>query len=66
MVTGSGRDAILGLAPPASGETVLRVDDVSFIEWRPADAFPDGSLQEVDFVRAEQGTVNATLERVAD
>jgi poly-gamma-glutamate capsule biosynthesis protein CapA/YwtB (metallophosphatase superfamily) len=31
----------LALAPPSSGEAVLEVDDISFIEWRSAAAMPE-------------------------
>lgn len=57
----------LGMDPPASGNSVLLVDDLQFIEWREADRLPDG-FYAVDAARAQNPATVAirTLERIEE
>jgi hypothetical protein len=54
----------VGLNPPASGESELRMDDLQFLEWRAPDSMPDGFFEVVAVRAATPGTtVSAVLER---
>jgi hypothetical protein len=54
----------VGLNPPASGESELRMDDLQFLEWRAPEALPDGFYEVVAVRAAAPGaTAAATLER---
>jgi hypothetical protein len=54
----------VGLHPPASGESELRIDDLQFLEWRAPDGQPDGFFEVVAVRAATPGTtVSAVLER---
>jgi len=52
------------LSPPTSGTTVLRVDDLQFLEWRSATELPD-AFYAMDAARAVDAAVpfTTTLER---
>jgi hypothetical protein len=54
----------VGLNPPASGESELRMDDLQFLEWRAPDLLPDGFFEVVAVRAATPGaTASAVLER---
>ena len=54
----------VGLNPPASGESELRMDDLQFLEWRAPVELPDGFYEVVAVRAAAPGaTAAATLER---
>jgi poly-gamma-glutamate capsule biosynthesis protein CapA/YwtB (metallophosphatase superfamily) len=47
--------ALLHLEVTPDAHTIVEVDDVTVLEWRAADAFPDGTWHQVAAVRAEPG-----------
>lgn len=57
----------LALYPPPAGTSVLRMDDVRFLEWRAATDLPDGFFA-VDEIRSGTPgtTVSVTLERLGE
>jgi poly-gamma-glutamate capsule biosynthesis protein CapA/YwtB (metallophosphatase superfamily) len=51
----------VSLSPPAAGATLIRVDDLSLIEWRAAASEP-GGWGALDWVRSTAGPLQLTVE----